>query len=73
MRTIRKCCIGLSDSFNAFGRNAQLETFAETEDSPHEDIAFGAFPDFLNKPLVDLELVEPEFIELGETCYRQSR
>ena len=62
MRTIRKCSIGLSYIFNAFGGNAQIETFAETEYSSHEDIAFGAFPDCLDKPLVDLELIEPQFI-----------
>src|SRR5207245_2567491 len=35
--------------------------------SSHEDIAFGAFPDLLDKPLVDFELIEPQFIQLGET------
>jgi len=67
VRTIRKYSIGLGDIFNAFGSNAQIETLAETEYSSHEDIAFGAFPDLLDKPLVDLELIEPQFIQLGET------
>ncbi len=39
VRTILKCSIGLSDSFDAFGGYAQIETFAETEYSSHEDIA----------------------------------
>jgi hypothetical protein len=62
VRTIRKCSVGLSDIFDALGGNAQIETFAEPEYSSHEDIAFGAFADLLDKPLVDLELIEPQFI-----------
>ena len=65
--------IGLRVILYAFGGNAQIQAFAETENCPQENITLAAFAEFFDETLVDLELVEPQLVQVREAEIGRAR